>query len=120
MAGLVTRKRSDGTTAYKVQWRTGGRGSGWQSETFDVKLAATKFQAQVEAHGNRWPPGWVKGVGFATVHDVLEETPLLDFGKAYVRRLTSVGPDTQSRRRSPPDHPARRMTTASNVLGQDS
>jgi hypothetical protein len=36
VAGVVRRKRRDGTVGYKVQWRAGGaRDGAWQSETFD-------------------------------------------------------------------------------------
>lgn len=102
MATLVTRPRRDGSTAYKVQWRLGGsRDGGWQSETFDDKKQALKFQALVEAHHHLWPEGWVKGWGYTptpvAVDDALAQTPLTVFGAAYVRRLTSAGPDTQTR-----------------------
>jgi integrase len=102
MATFVTRPRRDGTTAYKVQWRLGGsRGGLWQSETFDDRKQALKFQALVEAHHHLWPEGWVKGWGFGGVPVAVEaaggHTPLLRFGTAYVRRLTSAGPDTQTR-----------------------
>lgn len=102
MATLVARPRRDGSKAYKVQWRLGGSRDGlWQSETFDDRKAALKFQALVEAHHHRWPEGWVKGWGFNAVPDSVggtgAQTPLLRFGTAYVRRLTSAGPDTQTR-----------------------
>jgi len=102
MAAIVARKRTDGSFGYKVQWRLDGRRDGaWQSETFDSRLAAAKFQAQVEAHGGLWPEGWVKGVGFVRAQDDVAPpvgaNALLAFGEAYVRRLTSVGPYTQTR-----------------------
>jgi integrase len=101
MATVATRRRKDGTTAYRVQWLRGGRrGAPWQSETFDDRRAAAKFQAQVDANGQQWPGGWVKGIGFAAVHadeQEVVEHPLAEFGESYVRRLTSAGPDTQSR-----------------------
>lgn len=102
MATLVTRPRRDGSTASKVQWRLGGSREGlWQSETFDDKKHALRFQALVEAHHHLWPDGWVKGWGFqpppASVEETGAHTPLLRFGTAYVRRLTSAGPDTQTR-----------------------
>ncbi len=100
MATIVGRKRKDGTSGFKVQWRLGGgRDGAWQSETFDNRRAAAKFQAQVESNGHRWPEGWVKGRGFRAEPepDVVEVHALVDFGTAYVRRLTSAGPDTQTR-----------------------
>jgi integrase len=98
----VTRPRRDGSNAYKVQWRLGGSRDGlWQSETFDDRKQALKFQTMVEAHHHLWPEGWVKGWGFNAapipVEETGAETTLLRFGTAYVRRLTSAGPDTQTR-----------------------
>ena len=101
MASVVTRRHKSGDITYKVQFRLGGRrGAAWQSETFVDHRAALKFVALVDANGQRWPEGWVKGVGFATIEEEVEpapEHPLLEFGTAYVRRLTNPGPDTQSR-----------------------
>jgi integrase len=101
MASVVTRKHKSGECTYKVQWLLGGRrGAPWQSETFSDRRAALKFQSLVDANGQRWPEGWVKGIGFATVAEDIEpppEHPLLEFGTAYVRRLTSAGPDTQTK-----------------------
>lgn len=101
MASVVTRKHKNGDITYKVQFRLGGRrGAPWQSETFVDERAARKFMSLVDAHSQRWPEGWVKGVGFATIEDEPEpvpEHPLLEFGTAYVRRLTSAGPYTQTK-----------------------
>jgi len=101
MAGIVTRRHQDGGVTHKVQWRQGGRrGAPWQSETFEERRMALKFQAMVDAAGQRWPEGWIKGVGLAVVADEPTEVvthPLAVFGTDYVRRLTSAGPDTQSR-----------------------
>jgi integrase len=99
MASIVTRKHRSGDLTYKVQWRLGGaRGAVWQSETFKDRRAALKFEALVEANGQRWPEGWVKGIGFVKVQpNAPDEHPLLEFGTAYIRRLTSTGPDTQTR-----------------------
>jgi integrase len=83
-----------------VKWVLGGaRGGRWQSETFDDRRVALKFQAMAEANGHRWPDGWVKGFGFATApaDGLQDETPFLDFGTDYVRRLTSAAPDTQTK-----------------------
>src|SRR3954447_24499629 len=101
MASVVTRRHKNGDITYKVQFRLGGRrGAPWQSETFVDERAARKFMSLVDAHGQRWPEGWVKGVGFATIEvepEPAPEHPLLDFGTDYIRRLTKAGPDTQSR-----------------------
>jgi integrase len=97
MASIVNRRRKDDTIGYKVQWRLGGSRSGpWQSETFDDRRAAAKFQVQVEANGHRWPDGWVKGVGFTDRPPVADEIPLVEFGTAHIRRLTKAGPHTQT------------------------
>ena len=101
MASLISRPRSDGSVAFKVQWRLGGsRDDRWQSETFDDRREALRFQALVEAHHHLWPTGWVKGWGFQAPPALPSEssgTLLEAFGEAYVRRLTSAGPDTQTR-----------------------
>jgi hypothetical protein len=76
-----------------ARWKPGAP---WQSETFDDRRAAAKFQAQVEANGHRWPEGWVKGVGFADQARFADEVPLLEFGTAHIRRLTKAGPHTQT------------------------
>jgi integrase len=101
MATVVVRKHKSGDRTYKVQWLLGGRrGAPWQSETFADNRAALKFQALVDASGQRWPDGWMKGVGFGAVpadDEPVIEHPFLEFGTAYVRRLTSAGPDTQTK-----------------------
>lgn len=99
MASIVERRHRDGNVTFKVQWRQGGRrGAPWQSETFQERRFALKFQAMVDAAGQAWPEGWVKGVGLAVVQpEPAEVHPLSDYGAAYVRRLTGAGPDTQSR-----------------------
>ncbi len=99
MASVVTRRAKTGECTYKVQWLLGGRrGAPWQSESFSDRKMALKFQVMVDANGQRWPEGWVKGVGFQEVaEEPSSEHLLLDFGTAYIRRLTSAGPDTQTR-----------------------
>ena len=102
MATVVPRKNRRGDTSFKVQWLLGGRrGAPWQSETFTDKKAALKFAALVDASGQHWPDGWVKGHGFLAPPPEAEAPPpehdLFEFGSAYVRRLTSVGPATQTR-----------------------
>lgn len=98
MASVVTRKHKSGERTHKGQWLLGGgRGAPWRSETSQERRAALKFQSLVDANGQRWPEGLVKGVGFATMADEVVDHPLLEFGSAYVRRPTSTGPDTQTR-----------------------
>lgn len=101
MASVVTRQHKSGDVTYKVQFRLGGRrGAPWQSETFVDERAARKFMSLVDAHSQRWPEGWIKGVGFATIEEEREpapEHPLLEFGTDYIRRLTRAAPDTQTK-----------------------
>lgn len=63
MASIEKRTRKDGETAYRVVWREAGQK---QSETFGPgrQLQAKAFLRDVEAAGERWPDGWVKGVGY--------------------------------------------------------
>lgn len=100
MASIVRRPREDGMH-YQVRWRLGGSREGvWQSETFVDRRAATKFKADVEAFDHAWPDGWVKGYGYRPAGAGADASsgvhPLRAYGLAYIRRLTSVGPSTQS------------------------
>ncbi|WP_458317165.1 tyrosine-type recombinase/integrase [Mycolicibacterium brisbanense] len=51
MPTIDERTRSNGTTAYDVAYRFGGRGSRKGSLTFDDRKSADAFAAAVEAHG---------------------------------------------------------------------
>ncbi|AVO21646.1 integrase [Mycobacterium phage MooMoo] len=51
MASVRERARKDGTTAYLVSYRFGGRGSAQGALTFDDRKAAEAFVAAVNAHG---------------------------------------------------------------------
>jgi integrase len=65
VATIRRRPRSDGSTAYNVTWILGGRRGGEScSETFNSDVSAKKFKALVDANGQQWPPGWIKGEGF--------------------------------------------------------
>lgn len=50
---------------YRVVWRERGVK---QSEKFSTPKQADKFRLLVEAHGDRWPTGWIKGHGFTGEH----------------------------------------------------
>lgn len=54
---------------YRVVWRQDGAK---QFERFPTDRQADKFRKLVEAHGNRWPSGWIKGHGFT---DQLPDAP---------------------------------------------
>lgn len=94
MAGVVRRKRGDGTTAYRVTWREGGRSGRQQSETFDTPKAAERFRADVEAADNRWPGGWTPGVGYLEQPVETNAEPVLftDFAELYLNTRTRVSP----------------------------
>jgi hypothetical protein len=65
-----------------VLWRPGGRGTKREWETFGAgsdaqNLArADGFKRMVEAGGERWPDGWVKGQGFVRPPDVTDPLTL--------------------------------------------
>ena len=68
MAWIEQRRRADGGLTARVIWRLGGgRDAARVSETFSVGSAAQNlaradgFKRMVEAGGERWPDGWVKG-----------------------------------------------------------
>jgi hypothetical protein len=71
VAWIDKRRRSDGGVSARVVWRLGGtRDGAYQAETFSIgsdaqNLArADGFKKMVDAAGQRWPDGWVKGEGF--------------------------------------------------------
>jgi hypothetical protein len=77
MASIKQRANNDGTTSYTVLWRAGGaRGGKQESEVFQDSTGAERFQNLVNGHGQRWPPGWVRGRGF--VEDVREPGELFE------------------------------------------
>lgn len=71
MAWIEKRRRSDGGVSARVVWRmVGTRDGAYQAETFSAgsdarnHARADGFKAMVDAGGQRWPDGWVKGEGF--------------------------------------------------------
>lgn len=70
MASVHARKNKAGeVTSYQVKWRLGGgREAPGQTERFpgtdEGREAAEVFKEAVNAAGQQWPPGWVKGVGY--------------------------------------------------------
>lgn len=62
MAQWVPRTRTDGSVVVQIRWRRDGR---QYSETFTNVRLATEFRTAVEAAGNQWPEGWVRGEGWA-------------------------------------------------------
>ena len=98
MAWIEQRRRVDGGLTARVFWRPGGcRDAPREWETFGAgshaqNLArADGFKRMVEAAGQRWPDGWVKGEGFVRPPDVADPmTPPPSFdeiGEEYVRQI---------------------------------
>ncbi|MFF3554631.1 tyrosine-type recombinase/integrase [Streptomyces tsukubensis] len=102
MASIKTRERSDGGVTYTVVWREGGkRTDPWQSENFTDDVPAERFCKLVDGHGQRWPPGWVKGLGF--VEEPEEDEPEVNpeelfpaYAHRYVELLTGIQSGTRS------------------------
>ncbi|MEP9384226.1 hypothetical protein [Nocardioides sp. KR10-350] len=108
MAWIEKRKRRDGGTSARVVWRLGGTREGpYQVETFSAgsdaqNLArADGFKQMVQAAGQRWPDGWVKGEGFvraAGSGDPMRPPPTFDeIGEEYVRQIVDLSPGQRKR-----------------------
>ena len=83
MANLETRPWKSGVS-HRIVWRQDGVK---QQETFHDETAATRFKQLVEGHGNQWPHGWVKGVGFVDLGPTVEPDPT--FGEWATRAIES-------------------------------
>lgn len=107
MAWILKRKRSDGGVSATVVWRLGGsRAGAYQSETFAVGSDAQNlsraegFKEMVEAAGQRWPDGWVKGEGFVrpldsslgdhSANTSVNEPRFVEIGEAYIGHLVGL------------------------------
>lgn len=108
MVWIEKRNRADGGTSARVVWRLGGERDGlYQSETFGAGTDAMNlerargFQKMVEAAGQRWPEGWVRGEGFvrpAGEPDPFVRPPrFVDIGEAYVRQIVDLSPGQRKR-----------------------
>jgi len=100
MATLTERKSKAGTVSYKIKWTQGGRDGSYESETFTNKRRALRFQTEVEAAGNRWPDGWVRGYGYGSPPDPATSTDFESYGLAYVAQIVELTPGQRSRYRS--------------------
>jgi hypothetical protein len=107
MAWIEQHRRADGGLTARVIWRPGGaRDATRVWETFGAgsdaqNLArADGFKRMVEAAGQRWPDGWVKGEGFVRPPDVADPmTPPPGFdkiGEEYVRQIVDLSPGSGS------------------------
>ena len=101
MAWIETRKRSGGGVSAYVAWRLGGGSGDRQTETFSAAsdeqnvARAEGFKKMVEAAGERWPDGWVKGEGFLRPGggDPLAEPATFPvIGEEYVRQIVDITP----------------------------
>ncbi|MEU3825147.1 hypothetical protein AB0F36_07455 [Streptomyces sp. NPDC029080] len=96
MASIRKRERKDGTAIHQVHWVQGRRGGTWEMEEFGDETAAEEFKKLVDAHGQQWPAGWVKGKGFVEEATADGDMLLVDRAHRYVDRLT--GTDERTRR----------------------
>lgn len=108
MAWITRRKRSDGGVSATVVWRhRGDREGRYQAETFSAgsdaqNLArADGFKKMVEAAGQDWPDGWVKGEGFVRPpesEEPLKRAPRFrEIGEEYVRQIVDLSPRQRKR-----------------------
>ncbi|MFJ6440218.1 tyrosine-type recombinase/integrase [Streptomyces sp. NPDC091649] len=87
MASIVGRPKKDGSVTYQVKWREAGD---WQIERFGDEPSAEQFKKLVEAHGNRWPHGWVRGEGFVEEPTAPGDMPFEAWAARYIDRLTGI------------------------------
>jgi integrase len=108
MVWIEQRERAGGRLVARVTWRLGGARDGVrQVETFAIGTNAQNiaradgFKRMVEASGQRWPEGWVKGEGFVRppeVADPLTPPPSFDeLGEEYVRQIVDISPGQRKR-----------------------
>ena len=110
MASIYTRTDNGGETVHWVRWREAGK---QPSEPFrgpDADKRAERFKLDVELAGNTWPPLYWPRVGYvtqaqwnalssptpATTTPVAPMTPLLDYCRDRVSRITGIQPRTRS------------------------
>ena len=108
MAWIEKRRRGDSGVAARVIWRLGGtRDGAKQVETFSAGTDAQNlaradgFKKMVDAAGQYWPEGWVKGEGFVRPKgesDPLTAPPRFDvIGGTYVRQIVDLSPGQRKR-----------------------
>ena len=85
----IRRRESGGKTRWQVRWRQGGQS---KAETFDTEKKAVTFRGLVDANDQRYPEGWVPGVGFLKVAEGGGQRQ--DAG-VLVRRLHGGPPQSQ-------------------------
>ncbi|MCT2591083.1 site-specific integrase [Streptomyces sp. N2-109] len=92
MASIVERPKKDGDSTFQVKWREAGE---WETERFGDEDSAEQFKKLVEAHGGKWPHGWVRGKGFVEPDTDPDDMPLIDWARRYATRLTGVDKRTK-------------------------
>ena len=107
MAWIEERRRTDGGVSARVMWRLGGRrGAPREKETFSAgsdaqnRARADGFKQMVDAAGQHWPDGWVKGEGFVRVRaEVRHHAPpsFAAVGEEYVRQIVDLSPGQRKR-----------------------
>lgn len=115
MAWIEHWVRSDGGTSYQVRFRLGGGRTGpRQKETFSASSDAENlaraegFKTMVDAAGQMWPEGWVKGYGFVRpahvsgpTEDKAKSVPqvptLVEVGTEYVNQIVEITPGQRKR-----------------------
>lgn len=107
MAWIEKRTLGDGTTSAQVRFRLGGRRNApMQAETFSAGsdqqnvARAEGFKKMVDAAGQRWPEGWVRGKGFVRPHNDDPYSPPLSFAEvaeAYARQIVDISPGHRKR-----------------------
>lgn len=95
MATIRERPRKDGSVLYQVRWVQGGRGGSEETERFGEPDQAEQFKKLVDAHGQQWPPGWVKGRGFVEPDTDPDDVPFTNWATRYVDRLTGIDERTR-------------------------
>lgn len=106
MAWIQKRRRTDGGLSVRVEWRMGGGRTGVrQDETFSAGTDAQNlaraegFKTMVEAAGNRWPDGWVKGEGFvrSPADHYVPPPYFAEVAEEYVRQIVDLSPGQRKR-----------------------
>lgn len=117
MAGIRRFAKKSGAT-YQVRWLQGGRGGTWENESFADEDQAGEFKRLVDAHGQKWPPGWVRGKGFIEEEAAPGDVPFLEWAHRYIDRLTGIDDRTRTDYRRDVDlhMSAIRHTTASEQV----
>ncbi|RLL66955.1 site-specific integrase [Streptomyces sp. Z26] len=96
MAYITERPQRNGSVTYQVRWIEGGGRVGEKAdEKFADRTDAETFKTLVNAHGQRWPPGWIRGQGFVEAPEHPDDVPLLPWCHRYVNRLTGVDERTR-------------------------